>query len=151
KRVADVLAPVYDQISPRLDRAFAGERVSYELTLPSKPDGERLFEITYEPRGLDGDQPYVVVTVVDVTERKRVELELRSAHELLADRAKHLESVVEQRTAKLQETIGELEAFSYSVSHDLRAPLRAMKSFSMILQEEAGPQLGDSAKDYLRR
>jgi PAS domain S-box-containing protein len=93
----------------------------------------------------------LVVVFRDVSDRKRSEQELRTAHEMLADRAKHLQAVVDQRTAKLQETIGELEAFSYSVSHDLRAPLRAVKSFSMILQEEEAPRLSAQAKDYLRR
>jgi PAS domain S-box-containing protein len=62
-----------------------------------------------------------------------------------------LEAEVEARTAKLRETIEELEGFSYSITHDLRAPLRAMQTFSAILDEESGPQLSATSRDYLRR
>jgi signal transduction histidine kinase len=48
-------------------------------------------------------------------------------------------------------TLGELEAFNYSASHDLRAPLRPLEGFSTILLEEYGPALDDRARDYLRR
>jgi PAS domain S-box-containing protein len=62
-----------------------------------------------------------------------------------------LEQTVAERTAKLRETIGELEAFSYSITHDLRAPLRALQSFSIILEQEQAAKLDAAAKDYLHR
>ncbi|HZZ56714.1 MAG TPA: ATP-binding protein [Opitutaceae bacterium] len=62
-----------------------------------------------------------------------------------------VEEQVAERTAKLQETIAELESFSYSISHDLRAPLRAMQSFAQLLSEECSPQLNAEGRDYLRR
>lgn len=62
-----------------------------------------------------------------------------------------LEMRVQSRTAELQEVNKELEAFNYSVSHDLRAPLRHLDGFSRILQEEFGPQLPDEARHYLNR
>ncbi|QYM79192.1 GAF domain-containing protein [Horticoccus luteus] len=98
----------------------------------------------------DGAVRGVIAAFIDVSERRQAETALQQAHELLGDRAKHLESLVEARTAKLIETVGELEAFSYSLSHDLRAPLRAMHGFSQLLREECGP-LTPAALDYLQR
>lgn len=63
----------------------------------------------------------------------------------------HLERVVGERTARLQDTIAELQAFSYTVSHDLRAPLRAMQSYAQVLLEDCGGQLTDQAREYLSR
>jgi len=64
--------------------------------------------------------------------------------------AAELERRVAERTAALQAANQELEAFSYSVSHDLRAPLRALDGFSRILLEEHAPQLADEPRRYLR-
>src|SRR5207249_3027265 len=61
------------------------------------------------------------------------------------------ETAVSQRTAALRETVGELEAFSYSISHDLRAPLRAMNSFAQLLRELYASKLDDRGRDYLER
>jgi len=58
---------------------------------------------------------------------------------------------VGERTASLQETIAELEAFSYSISHDMRAPLRSMISYAEILKEDCGPMLDAAGIEYLNR
>jgi PAS domain S-box-containing protein len=140
RRIADVLPQVYEtQIRPRLDAAFGGQRVSYELHLPvhSRTHDERFYDVVYEPRISCTDEPYVVVVIVDITERKK-------AHQLL-------EKTVEERTAELRETIGYLETFSYSITHDMRGPLRAMNSFARLLADEVGPQLNDEQRDYIRR
>jgi signal transduction histidine kinase len=77
-------------------------------------------------------------------ERARGERALREAHD-------DLERRVGERTATLQETISELESFSYSISHDLRAPLRAMQTYASILIEESSPHLPENSREYLRR
>jgi PAS domain S-box-containing protein len=62
-----------------------------------------------------------------------------------------LENLVAERTAKLREAVNELEAFSYSIAHDMRAPLRSMQGFSRILSEDYAAKLDATGQDYLRR
>jgi signal transduction histidine kinase len=63
----------------------------------------------------------------------------------------HLEAQVAERTAALQDSLHELEGFSYTVSHDLRAPLRGMQGFAQALLEDYGPKLDATGEDYARR
>jgi PAS domain S-box-containing protein len=139
QRVADVLPELYEQIEPRLARALAGERISYELHVPAHPKtkDERFYEVVYEPRAHETEDAYVVVVIVDITERKHVE--------------QTLEALVNERTAKLQDTIQELEGFSYSIAHDMRAPLRSMHGFANILIEDFGEALPSEAQNFLSR
>lgn len=62
-----------------------------------------------------------------------------------------LERRVQQRTLELNEAVQELEGFSYSVSHDLRSPLRSIQSFTSFTIEEAGPRLNETERGYLAR
>jgi len=80
----------------------------------------------------------------DITERKKVEEELKKYHN-------HLEELVHERTIKLEASNKELEAFSYSASHDLRAPLRTIEGFSQALLEDCEDKLDIQGKDYLIR
>jgi PAS domain S-box-containing protein len=78
--------------------------------------------------------------LIDITDRKHAEAEIQALNAALAERAGELEAAN-----------GELRAFSYSVSHDLRAPLRSIDGFSLALVEDYGPTLDDRARDYLSR
>jgi PAS domain S-box-containing protein len=80
--------------------------------------------------GIEQDMPMLLGIVQDITERKKTEYEILS---LNAD----LEKKVSERTAQLETVNKELEAFTYSVSHDLRAPLRIIDGFATILAEDA--------------
>lgn len=75
--------------------------------------------------------------------------EQRKAQEEVRRLNAELEKRVEERTAELEAAIGEMEAFSYSVSHDLRAPLRAIDGFSSVLTELDGDVLSDEGKRLL--
>jgi signal transduction histidine kinase/CheY-like chemotaxis protein len=85
-------------------------------------------------------------------ERIRTQEALAAAKEQLARTNTMLERLVRERTARLEETVGELEHFSYSITHDLRAPLRAMQGFAGILLNELCCQCPkDENRDWLRR
>ncbi len=83
--------------------------------------------------------------------RAGAELERVRAEADLARYREHLEHLIAERTAQLEITNNELEAFSHSVSHDLRAPLRAINGFSQALIEDYAAKLDATALDYLNR
>lgn len=80
---------------------------------------------------------------VDITDRKRAELELTALKDQLEDR-------VRARTAELAAANAELQAFSYSVSHDLRAPLRWVDGFTRALAEDYADRLDEAGREYVR-
>jgi signal transduction histidine kinase len=90
----------------------------------------------------DGKAMLGVLTIRDISVQKEAELALRESERQLAQR-------IAERTAELESANQELEAFSYSVSHDLRAPLRALDGFSRILGEDYADDLPGEAKRYL--
>jgi signal transduction histidine kinase len=87
----------------------------------------------------------------EISERKQAEKALRRAQAQLMDRASQLEGLVTERTVELTATNKQLEAFVYSIAHDLRAPLRAMQGFSTMLGVEAGTALNEKGQDYANR
>jgi signal transduction histidine kinase len=90
------------------------------------------------------------------TERRNLELEMevklrQKTEEELKRNSERLEVMVKERTAKLENANAELESFSYSVSHDLRAPLRGIDGWSMALKEDYSNVLDETGKSYLDR
>ncbi|MBY0247100.1 MAG: PAS domain S-box protein [Nitrospiraceae bacterium] len=118
-----------------IDRISRGEQIEHFETVRQARDG-RLIDISLTASALkDRDGNLVGVSGIgrDITERKRVESELK------------------RRGWLLEAANKELEAFSYSVSHDLRAPLRSLDGFSLALMEDCADRLDEQGKDYVKR
>ena len=90
-----------------------------------------------------GTPKYFIWVIEDISQRKAIQNELDEYRE-------QLEVRVDERTVQLQDAYTELESFSYSVSHDLRAPLRAIDGFTSILREDYAPRLDDEGKRLLQ-
>jgi PAS domain S-box-containing protein len=99
----------------------------------------------------DRDTPTFTAFIRDITDRKVAESALRESQAQYQALAAELEQRVHQRTQQLEQANRELEAFSYSVSHDLRAPLRTISSFAQLLSIEQEERLDDEGKDNLKR
>jgi light-regulated signal transduction histidine kinase (bacteriophytochrome) len=110
-----------------------------ELPLTS-PVGERhIFQGSYIPRfNPQGEVDGLIGYFHDTTEQKKVDEEIRNLNDALQHRA-----------AELEAANRELEAFSYSASHDLRAPLRSIDGYSHILLEDSASHLNDESKAHL--
>ena len=87
----------------------------------------------------------------DIDDQKRAMEELREAKEKLSHQAAELERQVEERTASLLGAVGELQAFSYTMAHDMRAPLRAMQGFAQTILESHADKLDATGINYLGR
>ena len=121
-------------------RALAGEAAAFELELAG-----RTYQAHVEPfRDDAGQVTGTVGLALDLHDRWRAEAEVRRLNA-------ELERRVLERTAALAAANAELDAFSYSVSHDLRAPLHTVSGFAQALLEDAGDQLDATAQEHLGR
>jgi len=124
--------PLIDQRIVRLDGRWVDVEVS---AAPFETGGRRA----------------LVVLLRDITERKQAQQLLAQREEALRQLNAELEQRVQARTTQLSTANQELDSFAYAVSHDLRAPLRAINGFAVALEEDSGHLLDDAAHEHLRQ
>ena len=131
-----------DEIEAFLERITRGERVENYETVRVHKNGRRIdVSVSISPITDASGRLIGVSTIArDITERKQAEEEIRK-----------LNASLERRVAELLAANKELEAFSYSVSHDLRAPLRAIDGFCHALMEDYANKLDSQGRGYLER
>ncbi|MGH7217137.1 MAG: PAS domain S-box protein [Nitrospiraceae bacterium] len=130
-----------------LARIRRGESIEHYETFRQRKDGTKLpVSLTVSPlTDLSGNVIGASEIVRNITEQKRVEEALRERDRTLTT----VNDALKKQTVALAEANKELEGFSYSVSHDLRAPLRTIDAFSRIVEEEHGPHLNDEGRRSL--
>jgi PAS domain S-box-containing protein len=114
------------------------------------PCESRWIRITVDPVLRDGSMAGAICILSDITERRKAEEEVVQRRDELRLLNASLEQRVMDRTERLQSVVKELEAFTYTIAHDLRAPLRSMHRFGEVLLEEYGPKLEAEGRDYAR-
>lgn len=120
------------------------DTITAEVFIPTFKGGTHLRARARPLYDAHGNVVGAIESIRDITTRKEAEEEVRKL-------TSELEERVKERTAQLETANRELEAFAYSVSHDLRAPLRAMSGFSHLLLEYYGENLDDQGRHYLER
>jgi PAS domain S-box-containing protein len=137
------LSPFKDLVSNQamLERLQEHGYVRYENLPLETIDGRHIAVEFVSNVYQTGDKNVIQCNIRDITERKKAELQVNQ----------ELERRVVERTASLRDAINQMEQFSYTVSHDLRAPLRAMQGYSNALIEDFSLEMGDEARSYLHR
>jgi len=119
---------------------LASGTIPLSLEVPlTRPDGARIWVSVVADLTPSAGQQHILAIVEDISDR-------RATREAMRDDNEQLEQRVTERTEELESANKELESFSYSVSHDLRAPLRAVDGFSQILLEDHSTHLDDEGR-----
>jgi len=146
KHMQEVLGQsAYETVRPYVEQVLAGQQVTFETQVSYRDANTRYISATYVPQwDSQGNVKGFVTLVSDISERKQAEAAIQQLNESLEFRVK-------ERTAQLEAANKELETFSYSVSHDLRAPLRHIAGFVDLLQKRIGSTALDATSQrYLK-
>ena len=154
KSIMTLIPPdLRDEEKGIIARIQQGQRIHHFETVRLAKDGRRVqLSITISPiRDADGTVIGASKIARDITERKQVEQALKHAQQQLQLHLGELEQRVGERTESLRKNVAELEAFSYSLSHDMRAPLRAVQSYLQIFLEDYGDKVDKAGLAVLHK
>lgn len=152
---------IFDSVQSRAEAEYAvlkkagiSAAVAVPLFVNERPLGLLCFA-TWSRESIAREESDLLMTIGQylaiAVDRERTSRQLQKATEQLADHAQLLEQRVEERTARLQDTISELEMFSYTLAHDLKAPVRGMMGYCKILMEDFGKTLPPAASSIVQR
>jgi signal transduction histidine kinase/CHASE3 domain sensor protein len=136
-----------NQFSPTLQPLLCEDARSY-CAMPLRVEANLIGELYLVSTQNDAFAEEDQAIAKEVADQLAIALQQANLRQQLQNYTTQLEQRVSQRTQELQEVNDELEAFSYSVSHDLRAPLRTLQGFTQALMEDYGDKLDDLGKDY---
>ena len=129
------------KVQQSLSKALQGEKGSnFEYRILTKTGEVKWISHSWSPIFIDKKIQLIISVITDITERKTTEYKIKKLNDNLM-----------RRSIELAVANKELETFSYSVSHDLRAPLRSIDGFSQALLEDYGNILDENGKEYLSR
>jgi len=135
----------HEWMRPKVERVLAGEALTYERTADAVDGSLLQIEMHLTPAlGPDARVEGMCLLAIDVTERQRVRAALQQSHD-------ELERRVAERTGQLEAAHHEAETLSYSIAHDLRAPLRAISGYARILIEDMANEFSPDARALLER
>jgi PAS domain S-box-containing protein len=134
----------YEELESHLREALAGNPVAFASAVHCRNGIRREVQIHLIPIRSSEAVEGVHIVMTDITKQLQTQAEVQRLNT-------ELERRVNERTAQLEATNRELEAFCYSVSHDLRAPLRSVRGFTEVLLEQYASQLDSRGQDFLRR
>jgi PAS domain S-box-containing protein len=142
-----------NDLRSRLDQCL-GKNISltnFEFAVQPRNLGPRTFVFNARRLDREEDSPVLLVALEDVTARREAEERLADSNRQLQQLNNELEKRVDERTTELRGSNRQLEAFCYSIAHDLRGPLRASAGFGTILQDRFAEKLGPRGVEYVGR
>lgn len=138
--------------------SFKKARISAVVAIPLAANDKNLGVIcfaSWSRESIEQDEVDLVRTIsqflATALDRENAQTDLRKAQRLLSEHAQLLEQRVQDRTARLKETISELESFSYTIAHDLRAPVRAVSGYCEVMLENSDNTLSPNARFMVQR
>jgi PAS domain S-box-containing protein len=137
-----------------LERIKSGEKVEHFESARIAKDGRKidvLMSVSAVRNPSTGQIIGASKIMQDISARKKAERELAETRRQLEQHAQKLESEVAKRTQQLRETVAELEAFCYSLSHDMRAPVRAIQSYTEMVLAQDREKLASDSLEYLQK